>query len=91
MSNLTKTIIIYVTALLLVLIPFRALAFDYDVDWTSTNSKESILRITIDECTTKFTVKNEDLEKFQNNADALTQAVKKSIERAHSGCKKDKS
>ena len=88
MGDWIKLAMIYIAAALLMAYPFRALAFDYDVDWTSNNSKESILRITIDTCTTKFTVKNEDLEKFKNNPDALTQAVKKAIERAHSGCKK---
>ena len=84
-----KQILAYVALVLLMSsLPLKALAFDYDVDWTSTNSKESILRITIDSCTTKFTVKNEDLEKFKDNADALTQAVKKAIERANDGCKK---
>lgn len=90
MKDWIKITLLYIAAALLMAFPFRALAFDYDVDWTSNNSKESILRITIDNCTTNFTVKNDELEKFKNNPDALTQAVKKSIERANSGCKKDK-
>lgn len=80
-------VFVYVLALCLAL-PRCANAFDdYDVDWTSNNSKESILRVTIDKCTTKVTVKNEDLEKFRKNADVLAEIVKKAIERANSGCK----
>ena len=78
----------HVAAFMLATMPICADAFsDYDVDWTSNNSKESILRITIDNCTTKFTVKNEDLERFTTNSEALADAIKKSIERASSGCK----
>jgi hypothetical protein len=81
-------LLIYVLAFLLATMPKCANAFsDYDVDWTSNNSKESILRITIDNCTTKFTVKNEDLDKFTKNREALTSAIKKAIERSNSGCK----
>lgn len=89
MGDLMKITLIYLIAAILVLLPFRAAAFDYDVNWTSTNSKESILIITIDKCDTKFKVKNEDLEAFQKNAKALTDAVKKAIERANEGCSKD--
>lgn len=85
-----KTLIIYAVAILLAMWPFRAAAFDdYDVNWVSNNSKESILIITIDGCDTKITVKNQDLEAFRKNASALTDAVKKAIERANNKCPKN--
>lgn len=83
-----KTAIAIYLAAFIMSIPNCANAFqEYDVDWTSNNSRESILRVTIDKCTTKFTVKNDELDKFTKNKEALSDALKKAIERAASGCK----
>lgn len=65
---------------------FNAVAYNYEIDWTSKNSKESILVITVDQCETSFKVKNEDLEAFANNRQALNDAINKSLQHKESGC-----
>lgn len=58
---------------------------DYDVNFISINSKESILVITINGCDTKFEIKNEDLDKTKNPT-LLLQFVKKAMARSRTGC-----
>lgn len=64
-----------------------ATAFDYDVDMpTSPDPKVQLIRVTVDDCKTLFKVKKEDFDKFATNSSAVTQLVKKAIERSSSGC-----
>lgn len=69
------------------LIPIRSAAIDYDVEWPTSDEKGiHLLVITINGCSTKFKVKDEDLSAFSENDKALDQAVDKSYERSNSGC-----
>lgn len=60
---------------------------DYDVDWPPSNEKGiHVLRIVIGECKTLFRIKDEDYYDVVSNEKAITQALKKAIARAHTGC-----
>lgn len=83
-----KGVIIHIAALLLSITPFNADAFsEYEVDWPSSNNGVHTLRITIDKCTTYFHIKDKDFQKFTENNEAVSDALKKAIERSSSGCK----
>lgn len=71
-----------------VLISNRAMAMDYDLNWVSKNSTESILVITIDGCDTEFKVKNKDLDVFAANHAVLNDVLSKAKEHKASGCRK---
>lgn len=70
------------------MIPSISCAFDdYDVDFEP--SKEpgiSIVRITVDGCTSKFKVKDKDFKTFSKSDAALDQILDLAIDRAAKGC-----
>lgn len=86
MNPILRILLVYLLAALILIFPFKSFCFDYDVSWISLNSKESILVITIDNCKTKITVKNQDLEAFQKDNVSLMKAVKEAIKRSNNGC-----
>jgi len=74
--------------LAILMIPSISCAFDdYDVDFEP--SKEpgiSIVRITVDGCTSKFKVKDKDFKTFSKSDAALDQILDLAIDRAAKGC-----
>lgn len=62
---------------------------DYDVEWSTSDGKKqtSTLTITIDNCETKITMKNSDIEAFKNNFSIMNDVVASAIRRAKNGCK----
>lgn len=82
-----KAALIHLLAFLLASFPFKALAFDYDVDWPTSDKTSHTLAITINGCETRFRVLNEDFEAFSASSEALKQAIDKAIKRSANGCK----
>ena len=82
-----KIIMIHLVAFLLASMPLKALAFDYDVDWPTSDKTSHTLAITINGCETRFKVLNEDFDKFSKSEEALVQALSKAMKRANDGCK----
>lgn len=82
-----KATLIHLAAFLLASFSLEASAFDYDVDWPTSDKTSHTLAITINGCETRFRILNEDFDKFVDNEKALTQAIDKAKERANSGCK----
>lgn len=86
-----KIFSLYVVALALTTCLFNnAEAFtDYDVEWSTSDGKKqtSTLTITIDNCETKITMKNSDIEAFKNNFSIMNDVVASAIRRAKNGCK----
>ena len=82
-----KAILIHLTAFLLLSLPLNAFAFDYDVDWPTSDKTSHTLAITINGCETRFRILNEDFDSFTNSKEALKQAVDKAIKRSNNGCK----
>jgi hypothetical protein len=74
--------------LAILMIPSISYAFDdYDVDFEP--SKEpgiSIVRVTVDGCTSKFKVKDKDFKLFSKSDAALDQILDLAIDRATKGC-----
>ena len=66
-----------------------AFAFtDYDVDFEPSEEPGlHIVRVTIDNCVTKFKVKDKDFKSFTKSDSALQQLVDLAIDRAANGCK----
>jgi len=88
-----KTILIHLAALLLALLPLKALAFDYEVDWPTSGNGKHTLAITIDGCETRFIIEGKDLETFtkkvhDNENGFTTDMIAKARKRAETGCKK---
>lgn len=82
-----KAALIHLAAFLLASLSLEVLAFDYEVDWPTSDKESHTLAITINGCETRFRILNEDFDKFVDNEKALTQAIDKAKERANSGCK----
>lgn len=82
-------ILIHAAALLLLLLPCGAKAFEYDVEWPESDGKKqtSTLVITINNCKTKITMKNSDIEKF-SQSENLKAAVQVAIQNEQTGCKR---
>ena len=60
---------------------------DYDVDWNPVReSGYHILRITINNCTTQFKIKDKDFYNATANDKALTEALVKAVDRSSRGC-----
>lgn len=82
-----KALMIHICAFLLASCSLRAEAFDFDVDWPTSDKESHTLAITINGCETRFRVLNKDFEAFSNNKEALQQAIDKAIQRSKNGCK----
>ena len=68
--------------------PSTSYAFDdYDVDFEPSKVPGiSIVRITVDGCTSKFKVKDKDFKTFSNSDDALKELIDIAIDQAAEGC-----
>jgi hypothetical protein len=63
-------------------------AWDVDVDMPpSGDPKVEMIRVTINDCVTKFKIPKKEFEKFSKNNDAMDQLVKLAIKNTNSGCK----
>lgn len=82
-----KIALIHMAAFILSM-PTNAKAFDYDVDMPySGDPKMEMIRVRIDNCTTKFLIDKKDFEKFSKDSEEMMKLVKKAIARANTGCK----
>lgn len=81
-----RMFIIYLIAFLLLCFSSKSDAMEYDVDWPSSANGVHVLRITINNCTTLFKVKDKDFDSFMKDK-AYYDALKTAIEREKNGCK----
>lgn len=90
-SDIIKIILIYLVSLLIVSWPFKAEAFDYDVDFPTSGNGKHVMAITINGCETRFSIEDKNLEAFSKkvNDDDKTreQLINAALKRANNGCK----
>lgn len=84
-----KKILLFIVFFVVLLTPIKTLAFNYDVSWLERKPNENhhILAITINDCETRFKIKNEDFYSFAKKEKVIEQALDKAIERVESGCR----
>jgi hypothetical protein len=86
MTKKTKSMLIIL--LTVVGVTCSAQPYNIDIDWPTSSTKESILAITVNQCETRFSIKNGDLIRFEESTKDLDEALKVAIKRYEDGCKK---
>jgi hypothetical protein len=87
-----KIIVIHVATLMLLFIPIKSKAFEYEVDMpNSGDPRYEAIRISIDGCNTYFKIPKKDLDSFVKamlDRPLISQdMVKQAIKRRKNGCK----
>jgi hypothetical protein len=88
MRSLLIVTLIYIIATIIILTPncSKASTYDVDVDWPTSKGNVHSLRVSINGCDTIFLLKTNELEKLNNDNNALDKVIKTSIDHYKTGC-----